>query len=88
MLTTLATETIYKSLSPTGRFKLCSSFITVKDDRPVGNIVATTHGVPRLRTQCQNDEGRRERARTAINNTVIINANANCCLNYQVNTVE
>lgn len=63
MLTTLATETIYKSLSPSGRFKLCSSFITVKDDRPVGNTVATTHGVFRLRTQYQNDEGRRERAR-------------------------
>lgn len=45
MLTTLATETIYKSLSPTGRFKLCSSFITVKDDRPAGNTVAATHGV-------------------------------------------
>jgi len=45
MLTILATETIYKSLSPTGRFKLCSSFITVKDDRPAGNTVTTTHGV-------------------------------------------
>lgn len=81
MLTTLATETIYKSLSPTGRFKLCSSFITVKDDRPAGNTVATTRCSFRLRTQYQNDEGRRERerarARIAINNTVIINANAN-----------
>lgn len=45
MLTTLATETIYKSLSPTGCFKLCSSFITMKDERPAGNTVTTTHGV-------------------------------------------
>jgi len=46
----------------------------------------------RLRIQYKNDEGRREyaRARIAINNTVIINANANrwINLNYQVNTVK
>lgn len=92
MLTTLATETIYKSLSPTGRFKLCSSFITVKDDRPAGNTVTTTHGV--RSAYAHNVKMTRADvsvpARIAINNTVIINANANrwINLNYQVDTVE
>lgn len=78
MLTTLATETIYKSLSPTVRFKLCSSFITMKDDRPTENTVATTHGVRSAYTY--NIKMTRAdvsvRARIAINNTDIINANS------------
>ena len=66
----------------------------MKDDRPTENTVATTHGVRSAYTynikMTRTDVRVRARARIAINNTDIINANSNrwLNLNYQVNAVE